>query len=158
MKRQILVAIAAGTVAIFMTSCVTMQAPQIEPTRTSTFRTLDINTAPVTADLKIDQTKTTGMAKEKVSVALESIKSTAIRDLLEKNSGDILIEPSYVVVNDGAYITVTVSGYIGRYVNLRQTTSGSATIRVVHPGEAKKVETPEATQSKGLLGLGLGGL
>ena len=141
-----IVFIASLSIALFVTSCTTS-------TRVSTVRTAEIKTSLI-ADLDIDQTKKSGTATNRDGSTLEAMKMAAIAKVLEENKGDVLIEPSFVVESNSVTTTVTVTGLVARYVNVRQGVieNGATPVNVVHPGSVPQ------QQSKGLLGLGVLGL
>ncbi len=151
MKKVILFSVVISLVAGF-SSCITT----LPVYRSSTIRVTDIQTLPITCDLQIDQAKKTGMASTTAGGSIEDLKISAIADVLEKNAGDVLIEPHFVIEEKGMTITVTVSGYVGKYSNIRPDSKSQInSVSVLHPGIPAQT-TP--TSKKGLLGLGLFGL
>jgi hypothetical protein len=182
--KRIFICVSTVLVALAGTSCGSLQlatpgaAPKvIESTRSATIRTANVLTAPLFADLQTEQTKKSGVAKgKKTAVAMDELKRVAVLDVLTKSGGDVLIEPSYLVEDDGYNnLTVTVTGYVAKYINFRQGTDGLYPVYILHPGESDvRKPAPEATeqpagaaagatpqaapQRKGALGIGIGPL
>ena len=154
--------ILAATVSLGLASCgVTLPAGNTT-IRTSSYRTADIQTSKVVADLEISQARQSGKATDKVGVPIDDLKGMAISNVLSATGGDILLEPTFAVEDNGASITVTVTGYVAKYVNLRQVKGGDLKVTVVHPGKTAPVApanpAQEKPKKKGALGLGVGGL
>lgn len=172
MKRNVFFTASVSVLALILTSCVT----SIPSQRVSTIRVAEIKTAPLNADLKIDQTKKTGTAINRDGESVDALKIAAIADVLEKNNGDILLEPSFTIETKGSSITVNATGFVAKYENIRQeikkevpTTvnydykmQGSAeneskSVSTLHPGASSVVNT-QTPQKRGLFGLGFFGL
>ena len=113
MKRNIFLVVLISLLALFVTSCSTTQ-------RTVTVRTGVVSIAPVIADLNIQNERKEGKATNSSSVPVETIKNAAIRDVVEKNNGDVLVAPIYIIDNNGINTSVTVRGYVATYNNIRQ--------------------------------------
>lgn len=91
--------------------------------RLLTARTINIATNPIIADIKIEDIKKTGTATNNSDISFELIRNAAICDLLQKNNGDVLIAPFYIIKKDGNQTTVSVKGFVGRYFNIRVDTA-----------------------------------
>jgi hypothetical protein len=161
-KHYLLNGILAATVGFGLSSCGVMRPAGKQVTRTSSYRTAAIQTSKVVADLEIDQEKKSDKATDKASASIDALKGMAVHNVLSANKGDILLEPTFVVENNGLTITVTVTGYVAKYVNLRQVKDGELKVNVAHPGKTASVQPdkPNAKQpqKKRRFGLNIGGL
>lgn len=152
MNRNVFFAATLSILALILFSCMTATIPSY---RASTIRIADIKTSPLISDLQIDQTRKTGTAINNNGENFEELKIAAIADVLEKNNGDILIEPSFTIETRGSSNSVSVSGFVAKYTNIKQTASpadGLNSVMVVHPLSIS-VPTNTPTKKKGLLGL-----
>ncbi len=100
-------------------SCSVLQQTRI----TRTVKTKVMNIKPVVSDLQIDEIKKTGIATDISDVPIEKLKKEALIDMLQQNYGDVVIAPFYVIKKELLSTTVTVHGYIGKYINIRQDTT-----------------------------------
>ena len=83
----------------------------------------DIYQYPIIAELDIGSTKIQGTAKSLYpKQPIEEIKKIAIANALEKVNGDVIIEPTFKIIEEGENITITVSGYYGTYKNFKKVT------------------------------------
>jgi hypothetical protein len=96
-------------------------------TLTLTPKTQNINSRgiiqlPVVAELEVKNEKITGEASQTSNTSLSIIKSKAVNNALSKSSGDVLIEPNYIIKTDRGMTHVTVTGYPGVYKNFHTIT------------------------------------
>ncbi len=77
---------------------------------------------PVVAELKVDEKKSTATVTPPKGTSVEDAKILAIREILKKTGGDILVHPvvEYEIVK--RVITLTVTGYSATYFNFHQLT------------------------------------
>jgi hypothetical protein len=154
-KKKFLLLIQVAIIAGLVSSCSLFKStPKGETSRVSTFRTVEVHTLPVTADLQIESTKKSGVATGQNGTSLEKLKNDAIRDVLTKNAGDVLVVPSYLIETNEKGITVTETGYVGKYSNFKQGSLEGTPVITVHPGETPQVQQPAAEpKKKGVFGL-----
>jgi hypothetical protein len=139
-------------------SCGTSAVATKSVKKESTYRTMNVLTPALQADLQVDKEKKTGTASGSyTTVTVSKLKSSAIQNVLNANQGDVLVEPSYVVEDDGSIITVTVSGYVAKYVNFKPVSGTVGNVTVVHPGHdfapAPGASQPAPPAKKGLFDL-----
>lgn len=104
---------------VISSSCSTLQNTR----KVLNVTTTQIITKPIIADVKVEETKIAGMSTGREDKTLEMLKKEAISDALSKNNADILVAPSYVIKKVGYQTTVTVKGYLAKYINIRQDAS-----------------------------------
>lgn len=90
--------------------------------RNSEIKETGVLQLPVVAELKVDQTKSKATVTPSKGTSVEVAKTLAIREILKKTGGDILIHPivDYEIVKRN--ITLTVTGYSAKYFNFHQLT------------------------------------
>ena len=90
-----------------------------------------------TAELKVSDTKITYTFTPNDSyrrAGLKSMKAAAVMKALEANgNGDVLVAPQFEVKKTrGLFLTkvkyITVTGHVGKYVNIHQTTKAEAEV------------------------------
>ncbi|MEA3447706.1 MAG: hypothetical protein U9Q98_04535 [Bacteroidota bacterium] len=98
-------------------------------TLTLTPKTQNINSSgilqlPVVAELEVKNEKITGESSQMHASnnSLSIIKSNAVNNALSKSSGDVLIEPKYIIKTERGMTQVTVTGYPGIYKNFHTIT------------------------------------
>lgn len=96
---------------------------------------------PVVAELKVEDKKSSSSVNPPKGTSLEEAKTLAIREILKKTSGDILVQPTveYEIVK--RRITMTVTGYSGTYFNFHQMTKEEVPLF-----EAGILQEPAVTQ------------
>ncbi len=77
---------------------------------------------PVVAELKVDDKKSTATVNPPKGTSVEDTKTLAIREILKKTGGDILVHPIVEYEIYKRKITLTVTGYSGTYFNFHQLT------------------------------------
>lgn len=90
--------------------------------RVNTAKSLDIQTSVKSyslADLQISSTRVSGKAIRTKGETIEQLKLMAVANALEVNGGDVLVEPQYTITQRGSRVTVSVTGYSGKYTNFR---------------------------------------
>lgn len=77
---------------------------------------------PVVAELKVDEKKSSATVNPPKGTSVEDAKILAIREILKKTGGDILVQPiaEYEIIK--RKMTMTVTGYSGTYFNFHQMT------------------------------------
>ena len=77
---------------------------------------------PVVAELKVNETKSSATVTPPKGTSVEDAETLAIREILKKTGGDILVHPivEYEIVK--RRITLTVTGFSGKYFNFHQIT------------------------------------
>jgi hypothetical protein len=113
-----------------------LPAKTSQTTQESSYRVAAMQTGKVVADLEIEQTPKSGTATDKAGFSVDELKSRAISNALSEHNGDVLLEPSFLVENNGLKVTVTVTGYVAKYVHLKQDQSAALNVSVSHPGGA----------------------
>ena len=139
-KNYLFNGILAVAASFGLASCGLLLPAGSKVVKTSSYRTAAIQTGRVVADLEISQEKQSGKATDKADASVDDLKGAAISNVLSEHRGDILLEPTFVVENNGLNITVTVTGYVARYVNLRQAKDGVLKVNVAHPGKTAPVQ------------------
>ncbi|HZW78650.1 MAG TPA: hypothetical protein VFF21_10135 [Flavobacteriaceae bacterium] len=104
--------------ALGVASCTTLKS--------GTSKTLDIVgpgviQMPVVADLEVRSVKVSHTLTYKASnvVAKNNAKSDVVRELLQREKADVLIEPTYESVSTAGNIELTVFGFPATYKNFR---------------------------------------
>jgi hypothetical protein len=146
MKTKITIFGAILFALFILTSCATME-------RTS--KTMDIHGAgviqkPVIADLDVQDKKATGTAVGASKKKLDFLKKQAIADALKKTNADVLIEPSFEVLQEVGKITVTVTGFPGTYKNLRTVKADDTEILKYYNSGGQNTQTNNPQAKKGL--------
>ena len=129
-----------------LSACGIMLSANISPTKESSYRTAAVQTGRVVADLEIEQDPKSGTATDKAGASLDVLKSMAIANVLSDGHGDVLLEPSFTVEENGNTVTVTVTGYVARYVNLQQAHGVALKVSASHPGSAAP-DQPESAEA-----------
>ena len=134
--KRILVLLA---VVVTMTSC--------SVTRSGTSKTMYINGAgvthmPVIADLNVSQNKASYTLEVK-KTATKTARDTAISFLLEQESADVIVEPTFVTETRGINTELTVTGWPATYKNFRAMTEKDIKlIEVAAPGVSTYTTQP----------------
>ena len=116
---------------------------------TSTIRSMDINgpgviQIPVVVDLEVINTKVNGSYTMSTQDAqVDYLKSKAIAIALQSTKADVLIEPTYEIIEGNGIITVTVTGFPGTYKNFR--TISKDDIPLLQIGSTKVATVTEET-------------
>lgn len=129
-----------------------------------TTRTMEIHGAgviqkPVIADLDIQQKKVTGTASGLSKRQLEAIKQLALADALKQSGADVLIEPTFEVVQTAGKITVTVTGFPATYKNLHMAEITDAEVlKQSSENQHSRTSKPVAQKTLTIGGIALGAL
>jgi hypothetical protein len=74
---------------------------------------------PVVADLEVNQQKTSKTMKITFSGVTQGAESVIIRELLNENNADLLIEPKFESITKNGKTELTVTGWLAFYKNFR---------------------------------------
>jgi hypothetical protein len=131
---------------IFLFLSITILFSSCSSTKINTAKSIDIYGAgviqkPVIVDLVVKETKVTGFA---TGNGLETVKSMAIANAINKANIDILVEPKFEITTAGDKTTVTVNGFPGTYKNFRPMVEED--LKLAEMGYTTVVKTGEASK------------
>lgn len=92
---------------------------------------------PVVVDLEVNENKEVYSKSFKVVKATGNytdLKNETSRELLNKSDSDLLIEPSYEILQEGSRVTITVKGFPAKYKNFRTAKESDIAILEIQPG------------------------
>jgi hypothetical protein len=120
--------------------------------RTASVKVIEISgseviTNPTIVDIHVQEEKVTGKHKGKKSNK-EQVKQTALLNALESSNADLLIEPYYVYETSKRKITVTVTGFPGKYKNFRPITDKDIELLKAGRSQNSKVTKLAGSTSK----------
>ncbi|HQV36939.1 MAG TPA: hypothetical protein PLC36_11545 [Flavobacterium sp.] len=98
---------------------------------------------PVIADLDVNQQKTTKTITLKNMESLENGKQQIIREILNENKADLLVEPKFDSVTKNGKTELTVTGWLAYYKNFRTLEEKDIKLLEVRPALIKTVETSQ---------------
>lgn len=98
---------------------------------------------PVIADLEVNQQKTTKTITLKNMESLENGKQQIIREILNENKADLLVEPKFDSVTKNGKTELTVTGWLAYYKNFRTLEEKDIKLLEVRPALIKTVETSQ---------------
>ena len=122
-------------------------------TKTSTAKSLDITGAgvmhlPVVADLDVSDVKKSHTITLSKVENMAAARNTAISELLEKESGDVLVEPKFITETRGSKTELTVTGWPAKYRNFRKMTLDDLKLIEVQPHLYKANTAQPAVEKK----------
>ena len=103
---------------------------------------------PVIVDLDVNQQKISKTIILKNMVSLENAKSEIIRELLNENNADLLVEPKFISKTKNGKTEVTVTGWLAFYKNFRSLEEKDIDLLKVKFEENDKVEINESASEK----------
>ena len=116
--------------------------------KTGTAKSIDISGVgvihkPVIADLEVSQQKTTKTITLQNMVTLESGKQQIIREILNENKADLLVEPKFDSVTKNGKTELTVTGWLAYYKNFRTIEEKDIKLLEIRPAVINTVETTQ---------------
>ncbi len=100
---------------------------------------------PVIADLEVNQQKSSKTIKVKTAVSLETAKDDVIRELLNENNADILVEPKFQTISTNGRTELTVTGWLAYYKNFRPIEEKDLKFLNIRPSTVNILETKQNT-------------
>jgi len=82
---------------------------------------------PLLADLKVAETKVTGVAVGRKK-EMDDLKNRAVYEALKSSDSDVLVEARFETVTKGGLSTVTAKGWPAKYMNFRNVSPSDSTI------------------------------
>lgn len=130
---------------IFFVCLVALACSSVE--HGATVRTTDIYgpgviQMPVVAEMDVDINQIEGNANSSSGKSIESLKNVAIKNALNDNEADVLVDPTFEVEEDGRRKEVTVTGYPANYTDFRSIKQED--LPLLEAGELQVVATREA--------------
>lgn len=121
-----------------LTSCKTVKS--------GTAKSIDIVGAgvlykPVVADLDVNQQKISKTVTLKNVENLDLAKNDVIRDLLNENNADLIIEPKFQSKTTNSTTELTVTGWLAYYKNFRTIEEKDIKLLEVQPTLSNKIQT-----------------
>ncbi len=101
---------------------------------------------PVVAELKVDDQKVSTTIQPPKGTSIAEAKTIAIREILKKTGGDILVQPTVEYEIFKRKITMTATGYSAKYINFHQLTPEEVPLFEAGILQKPKVDTPVLTQ------------
>ncbi len=91
---------------------------------TNTSKTLSIYGSgviqkPVIVELDVQQATVTATSRGKLGTSVETLKAEAVSSAVKNANADVMVEPTYTIVNERGITTVTVKGFPATYKNFR---------------------------------------
>jgi predicted thioredoxin/glutaredoxin len=118
--------------------------------KTGTAKSIDISGVgvihkPVIADLDVKETKIIKTITLKSMESLENAKNEIIRELLNENNADLLVEPKFESKTKNGKTDLTVTGWLAYYKNFRTIEEKDIKLLEVRPAIINRVETNQST-------------
>ena len=118
--------------------------------KTGTAKTIDISGVgvihkPVIADLDVQEQKITKTITLKSMESLEAAKNEIVRNLLNENNADLLVEPKFESKTKNGKTDLTVTGWLAFYKNFRTIEEKDIKLLEVRPAVINRVETNQST-------------
>jgi len=118
--------------------------------KTGTAKTIDISGVgvihkPVIADLDVQEQKITKTITLKSMESLEAAKNEIVRNLLNENNADLLVEPKFESKTKNGKTDLTVTGWLAFYKNFRTIEEKDIKLLEVRPAIINRVETNQST-------------
>jgi hypothetical protein len=118
--------------------------------KTGTAKSIDISGVgvihkPVIADLDVKKEKKTKTIMLKNLESLENAKNEIIRELLNENNADLLVEPKFESKTKNGKTELTVTGWLAYYKNFRTIEEKDIKLLEVRPAIINRVETSQSS-------------
>jgi hypothetical protein len=118
--------------------------------KTGTAKSIDISGVgvihkPVIADLDVKEEKITKTIMLKNLESLENAKNEIIRELLNENNADLLVEPKFESKTKNGKTELTVTGWLAYYKNFRTIEEKDIKLLEVRPAIINRVETSQSS-------------
>jgi DNA/RNA endonuclease YhcR with UshA esterase domain len=103
---------------------------------------------PVIVDMDVNQQKTSKTIIVKNMESLEKIKSEIVRELLNENNADLLVEPNFIAKTKNGKTELTVTGWLAFYKNFRMIEEKDIDLLKLKPSQTNTIEVINAKDIK----------
>jgi hypothetical protein len=135
---------------IYAVALLSLTVFSCQTVKTGTAKSIDISGVgvihkPVIADLDVKEEKITKTIMLKNLESLENAKNEIIRELLNENNADLLVEPKFESKTKNGKTELTVTGWLAYYKNFRTIEEKDIKLLEVRPAIINRVETSQSS-------------
>jgi hypothetical protein len=135
---------------IYAVALLSLTVFSCQTVKTGTAKSIDISGVgvihkPVIADLDVKEEKITKTIMLKNLESLENAKNEIIRELLNENNADLLVEPKFESKTKNGKTELTVTGWLAYYKNFRTIEEKDIKLHEVRPAIINRVETSQSS-------------
>jgi hypothetical protein len=135
---------------IYAVALLSLTVFSCQTVKTGTAKSIDISGVgvihkPVIADLDVKEEKITKTIMLKNLESLENAKNEIIRELLNENKADLLVEPKFESKTKNGKTELTVTGWLAYYKNFRTIEEKDIKLLEVRPAIINRVETSQSS-------------